>query len=149
MVLKSAAHFGNIAELHHRIAARFNGDLTDIGLALDQTGHGERKEPLTAINTARRNKLIIARQNRIKLIGGDVVVFHRARVDDNFQHFLALADQLGLQYIGHAGNFFLEHFGMAIKLALTVIARQIDHNDRKQTGIELAHIRLFRVIGQF
>ena len=147
-VLEGGADGGHVGERHHLAVNALDGQGIDIARRLEQARHLDVEAPAAGVQRPRRDELVVALHRSDQFCLRDAVGIQLQFVDDDFQQFLALAGEIGLQHGGDGLYGVLQLLGVAVKRALRHVARQHHHDGGKEREVDLVDLRLLGVLGQ-
>ena len=130
-VFEGQADLGEFAQRHHPVAVDLDRERVDVGDVvegrrdLDRVGAGRRG------HLACGDQLVVLGHHRDQLGGGDVVGLEPERVDDHFQHLVAVACELGLEHGVDALDLVLQVLGEVDEAAFGHVAGEVDDEDRE------------------
>ena len=100
-ILEGGAHFGHIAEPHHRARIGENRQLQDILRLFQQARHLHREAALLAFQCARGNERIARPHRADEIIQRHAIGGKKRGLDEDFHHLVARALEFGCQHAWH------------------------------------------------
>ena len=145
---EGASSLGDVTQAHHAVAVHLDRKVANLDRGLERPRHADRECRGFAFDRACCDELIVALDDLQQFRCGHIVAFHLQRVDDDFQHLIAMPGQLGFQHTAIGFQCFLQVLGQFDQCALRHLAGQRDDQHGELGQIDFVDCRLFGSVGK-
>ena len=135
-VFKRQANIGEVTERDDPVPIDFDGQVVDVLLFVEGRRDFDGEGTGFGFYFTGGNQLVVVGDNGDQLACGDVVGFQAQRVDDDFDHFIAVTSECGLKDGLQAFEAVLKVFGDTQKGAFGQGARQVHDDDGEFREVE-------------
>ena len=135
-ILKGEIDLGQIAKGHNAVAIGFDRKAVHIIRPVKGRRDLDRKRALFGLDLARRDEKVVVLHNVDQFAGRHVVGFKAQRVDDHFEHLVAVARNSGLKHRVHAFQIVLQILCYARHGAFRHRTGEVHNDDRKLREVD-------------
>ncbi len=148
-VLERTADVCDVAEPDHGVAVDLDRHRHDVGDVLEQARHLDREPPLAGVLGTGGHQQVAVVHDGGGFADGQAVALDLDRIDEDFDHLVAVADDLCFEDAGNPLDGVLKLVGQLDECPLGHVAGQDDQDHREQAEIDLVDGRLVGVGGKF
>ena len=149
-VLEGAPDARDVRQGDHGITADAHGQAQHVGRLFDHGRYLDGEAAEARVQASGGYEDIVALQRAGKGLAGYSVGFERFRIDDDLQHFLTLAAQIGVEHRGDRLDVVAQGDRCLVDLPFTgPVAEQVDLDKRKIIHVQFPNDRFLRRRGNF